>query len=200
MLHFYYGVMGSSKTAMLLMQRYNYNVLGLHVALVKPAIDTRIDHNTVYSRVGLTACADIVLESGHSIREQLSWLAVRNGINDFPYVFVDEAQFLTPEQVQEMADMSDEHEFFCYGLKTDFMGQFFPGSEALLRLAEDIGEVPGGLCWCGCKATMNTRIDGKGNVIKEGQQVLIDNQQEIRYIGLCYKHWKEGISHAPVSE
>ena len=200
MLHFYYGVMGSSKTAMLLMQRYNYVAQDLHVALVKPAIDTRIDHNTVYSRVGLTASADIVLGSGHSIREQLSWLAIRNGINDFPYVFVDEAQFLTKEQVQEMADMSADHEFFCFGLRTDFMGQFFPGSEALLRLAEDIAEVPGGLCWCGCKATMNTRIDGKGNVIKEGEQVLIDNQQEIRYIGLCYKHWKAGISHAPVSE
>ena len=186
MLHFYYGVMGSSKTAMLLMQRYNYIAQGLRVALVKPAVDTRIDHNTVYSRVGLNACADIVLEPGHSIREQLYWLAVRNGHNDF--------------QVQEMADMSDEHEFFCYGLKTDFQSNFFPGSAALLRLAEDVGEVPGGLCWCGCKATMNTRIDGKGNVIKEGEQVLIDNQQEIKYIGLCYKHWKLGESHGPVSE
>lgn len=200
MLHFYYGVMGSSKTAMLLMQRYNYIAQGLRVALVKPAIDTRIDHHTVYSRVGLDAHADIVLENGHSIREQLSWLAVRNGHNDFPFIFVDEAQFLTEDQVQEMADMSDTHEFFCYGLKTDFQSNFFPGSAALLRLAEDISEVPGGLCWCGCKATMNTRIDGKGNVIKEGQQVLIDNQQEIRYIGLCYKHWKLGESHGPVSE
>ena len=196
MLHFYYGVMGSSKTAMLLMQRYNYLAQGLHVALVKPAIDTRIDLNTVYSRVGLTAAADIVLAPGHSIREQLSWFAVRNGYNDIPFIFVDEAQFLTPKQVQEMADMSADREFFCYGLKTDFMGEFFPGSAALLRLAEDVGEVPGGLCWCGCKATMNTRIDGKGNVIKEGEQVLIDNQQEIRYIGLCYKHWREGKSHA----
>ena len=108
MLHFYYGVMGSSKTAMLLMQRYNYIAQDLHVALVKPAIDTRIDHNTVYSRVGLTASADIVLGSGHSIREQLSWLAIRNGINDFPYIFVDEAQFLTKEQVQ--ADFAIEAE------------------------------------------------------------------------------------------
>ena len=69
-------------------------------------------------------------------------------------------------------------------------------ARALLRLAEDIQEVSGSLCWCGKKATMNTRVDGKGNVIKQGAQVLIDNQDEIRYIGLCYQHWREGRSHA----
>ena len=80
-------------------------------------------------------------------------------------------------------------------LNTDFLGNFFPGSAALLRLSEDIQEVPGSLCWCGRKATMNTRVDGAGRVIKEGAQVLIDNQAEIRYIGLCYRHWREGKSH-----
>lgn len=196
MLHFFHGVMGSSKTAQLLMQRYNYLQLGLRVALVKPAVDTRISVNTVYSRVGLKAEAEIVLEPGHSVQEQLNWLAVQQAHSDFEYIFVDEAQFLTEEQVQEIADMADDREIFCYGLKTDFMGQFFPGSAALFRLAEDIQEVTGGLCWCGKKATMNTRINGRGNVIKEGEQVLIDNQNEIKYIGLCYKHWREGKSHA----
>ena len=66
--------------------------------------------------------------------------------------------------------MSGEHEFYCYGLKTDFMGNFFPGSAALMRLAEDISEVPGGLCWCGCKATMNARVNGAGQVVKVGEQ------------------------------
>ena len=196
MLHFFHGVMGSSKTAQLLMQRYNYLQLGLRVALVKPAVDTRISVNTVYSRVGLKAEAEIVLEPGHSVQEQLNWLAVQQAHSDFEYIFVDEAQFLTEEQVQEIADMADDREIFCYGLKTDFMGQFFPGSAALFRLAEDIQEVTGGLCWCGKKATMNTRIDSKGNVIKQGEQVMIDNQDEIKYIGLCYKHWREGKSHA----
>ena len=97
MLHFYHGVMGSSKTAMLLMQRYNYLQLGFRVALVKPAIDTRISVNTVYSRVGLQAEAEIVLENGNSIREQLNWLAVQHAHSDFQYVFIDEAQFLTEE-------------------------------------------------------------------------------------------------------
>ncbi|NLW20266.1 MAG: thymidine kinase [Clostridiales bacterium] len=195
MLHFYYGVMGSSKTAQLLMQRYNYQQLGLRVALVKPAVDTRAGEYLVYSRVGLQAQAELVLESDHSAREQLLWLAARNACSGFEYVFIDEAQFLTPEQVQELADMADELDIFCYGLKTDFRGNFFPGSAALLRLAEGIHEVPGGLCWCGAKATMNTRIDGSGRVIKTGEQVLIDNQQDVRYIGLCYRHWRQGISH-----
>lgn len=196
MLHFFHGVMGSSKTAQLLMQRYNYQQLGLKVALLKPAVDTRISLSTVYSRVGLRAEAEVVLHPGDSVREQLNWLAVQHAHNDYEYVFVDEAQFLSEEQVQELADLADDREIFCYGLKTDFMGQFFPGSAALLRLAEDIQEVTGGLCWCGRKATMNTRVDAEGNVIKHGEQVLIDNQQQIKYIGLCYKHWREGKAHA----
>ena len=195
MLHFYYGVMGSSKTAMLLMQRHNYLQLGLKVALVKPAIDTRAGVDLVYSRVGLKARAEIVLEAGHSVREQLNWLAVQQAHSDFQYVFVDEAQFLTAEQVREIADLADDREIFCYGLKTDFLGNFFPGSAALLQWAEDIQEVPGSLCWCGRKATMNTRVDGAGRVLKQGAQVMIDNQQEIRYVGLCYRHWRDGQSH-----
>jgi thymidine kinase len=195
-LHFYYGVMGSSKTAQLLMQRYNLQQLGLKVALLKPAIDTRAERDIVYSRVGLQAKAEIVLQPEHSIREQLNWLAIQRAHNDFQFVLVDEAQFLSPEQVQELADLSCDLEIYCYGLRTDFMGQFFPGSAALFRLAEDIQEVPGGLCWCGKKATMNTRVDPDGNVIREGEQVLIDNQQDIRYMGLCYQHHREGKSHA----
>ena len=196
MLSFFYGVMGSSKTAQLLMQRYNYQQLGLKVALIKPSVDTRAGSNIVFSRVGLQAQAELVLEPHHSIREQLLWLAARNAHSDFQYVFIDEAQFLSEAQVQELADIADGLEIFCYGLKTDFRGQFFPGSAALLRLAENIQEISGGLCWCGRKATMNTRVDFRGQVIKEGAQVLIDNQRQIRYIGLCYEHWRKGVSHA----
>lgn len=196
MLHFYFGVMGSSKTAQLLMQRYNLIQLNKRIALIKPSIDTRAGVETVYSRVGLNAKADLVLQANHSIKEQLSWHAVQNGHNGFEFLLVDEAQFLSPSQVEELADMSEDIEIYCYGLKTDFMGNFFPGSEALFKWAEDILEVPGGICWCGKKATMNTRVDAKGKVIKSGEQVLIDNQESIKYIGLCYKHWREGKAHA----
>jgi thymidine kinase len=130
MLHFYYGVMGSSKTAQLLMQRYNYQQLGLKVALVKPAVDTRAGQNVVFSRVGLQADAELVLGPNHSIRELL-WLAAQRAHSDFQYLFIDEAQFLSEAQVQELAELSDSLDIFCYGLKTDFRGQFFPGSVSL---------------------------------------------------------------------
>jgi len=196
MLRFYFGVMGSSKTAMLLMQHYNYQAQGYSCALVKPSIDTRKGVKTVYSRVGLSAEADIVLAPDHSIREQLLWLETRRP-GALQHVFVDEAQFLTESQVVELADMSDALEIHCYGLKTDFRGNFFPGSDTLLRFADTFLELEQSLCWCGAKATMNTRVDQTGRVIREGAQVLIDGGGQtnaISYIGLCYKHWKHGNS------
>ncbi|MEG0767464.1 MAG: hypothetical protein RR482_07095, partial [Clostridia bacterium] len=82
----------------------------------------------------------------------------------------------------------------CYGLKTDFRGAFFPGSAALLRFADTFSELDASLCWCGAKATMNTRIDASGHVIRDGAQVLIDNSDQIQYIGLCFAHWLNGQS------
>ena len=196
MLRFYFGVMGSSKTAMLLMQRYNYQAQGYSCALVKPSVDTRKGVTTVYSRVGLFAEADIVLAPDHSVGEQLLWLETRKP-GTLDHVFIDEAQFLTESQVIELADMKDTLEIHCYGLKTDFQGKFFPGSEALLRFADIFQELDQSLCWCGAKATMNTRVDANGRVIREGAQVLIDGggqTHSITYIGLCYKHWKLGES------
>lgn len=196
MLRFYFGVMGSSKTAMLLMQRYNYIAQGYSCALAKPSIDTRKGVDIVHSRVGLEASADIVLAPDHSVREQLLWLETRKP-SPLEHVFVDEAQFLTEAQVVELADMADRFDIHCYGLKTDFLGNFFPGSSALLRFSDDFYELEQSLCWCGAKATMNTRVDRQGRVVKAGEQVLIDtgNKGEpITYIGLCYKHWKLGKS------
>ncbi|MED9959083.1 MAG: thymidine kinase [Christensenellales bacterium] len=193
MLHFYFGVMGSSKTAMLLMQRYNYQQQGYTCALVKPSIDSRKGVDIVFSRVGLQAVADIVLAPDHSVREQLLWLETRKP-GQLQHIFVDEAQFLTEAQVVELADMADALEIYCYGLKTDFQGNFFPGSSALLRFADTFAELEQSLCWCGKKATMNTRVDAQGRVIREGEQVLIDTGEAVTYIGLCYKHWKQGKS------
>lgn len=196
MLRFYFGVMGSSKTAMLLMQRYNYQAQGYSCALVKPSVDTRRGVNIVHSRVGLEGCADIVLAPDHSVREQLLWLETRKP-GQLEHVFIDEAQFLSEAQVIELADMSDALEIHCYGLKTDFQGNFFPGSSALLRFSDTISELDQSLCWCGKKAIMNTRVDRQGRVVKVGEQVLIDTGGEaepITYIGLCYHHWKSGKS------
>jgi thymidine kinase len=185
--------MGSSKSAMLLMQRYNYIELGHCVALVKPAVDTRAGVETVYSRVGLRAHADIVADAGSDILELIQWYEAAQG-RALQHIFIDEAQFLTEKQVVALADIASELEIHCYGLKTDFMGNFFPGSQALLRFADVLQEVEASLCWCGAKATMNTRVDSQGSVIKQGEQVLIDSNARISYIGLCYKHWLSGES------
>ncbi|MDL2318937.1 thymidine kinase [Eubacteriales bacterium OttesenSCG-928-A19] len=194
MLRFYFGVMGSSKTAMLLMQRYNYRMQGFSCALVKPSVDTRQDANVVHSRIGLQGHADIILGPEHSIREQLLWLETRRPTT-LQHVFVDEAQFLSESQVVELANMSKDVEIHCYGLKTDFRGEFFPGSSALLRFADTFSELDQSLCWCGAKATMNARVDSRGQIVREGEQVLIDKQGEpITYIGLCYGHWRDGKS------
>lgn len=196
MLRYYFGVMGSSKTAMLLMQKYNYCTQGYTCALIKPAVDTRRAEDIVHSRIGLQGRADIILEPDHSVREQLLWLETRMP-NQLEHVFIDEAQFLTESQVIELADMSEALEIHCYGLKTDFRGEFFPGSGALLRFADTFSELDQSLCWCGSKATMNTRVDRRGRVVKEGEQVLIDtgeSGEEITYIGLCYHHWRQGKS------
>ena len=196
MLRFYFGVMGSSKTAMLLMQHFNYCMQGYSCALVKPSVDTRRGVDIIHSRIGLEGHADIVLAPDHGIREQLLWLETRKP-GQLEHIFVDEAQFLSEEQVVELAGMSRELEIHCYGLKTDFRGEFFPGSSALLRFADTFTELDQSLCWCGAKATMNTRVDRRGRVVKEGEQVLIDTGkagEEITYIGLCYHHWREGKS------
>lgn len=196
MLRFYFGVMGSSKTAMLLMQRYNYQAQGYSCALVKPSVDTRRGVNIVHSRIGLEGGADIVLAPDHSVREQLLWLETRKP-GFLQHVFIDEAQFLSEAQVIELADMSEALEIHCYGLKTDFLGNFFPGSSALLRFSDTISELDQSLCWCGKKAIMNTRVDRQGRVVKVGEQVLIDTggeAEQITYIGLCYHHWKRGES------
>ena len=194
MLRFYFGVMGSSKTAMLLMQRYNCLAQGFSCALVKPSIDTRRDANIVHSRIGLEGWADILLAPEHCIREQLLWLETRRPCT-LQHVFVDEAQFLTEAQVIELANMSKDVEIHCYGLKTDFRGAFFPGSGALLRFADTFSALDQSLCWCGAKATMNARVDSQGMMVREGEQVLIDTEDEpITYIGLCYGHWRDGKS------
>ncbi len=198
MLRFYFGVMGSSKSAMLLMQRYNYMELGHCVALVKPAVDTRAGHEVVYSRVGLRANADIVVDADTDVLEQIQWFEAAQG-RALQHVFVDEAQFLTEKQVVALADIAPEVEVHCYGLKTDFMGNFFPGSQALLRFADMLQEVEASLCWCGAKATMNARVDSTGRVIKQGEQVLIDAGTQIGYVGLCYKHWLAGVSRPRVT-
>ena len=177
-LYFRYGAMGSSKTANAIMVQYNYQERGQKALILKPRLDTRDGERVVSSRCGLSAdCAYI---------EELDRINVR----DYACLIVDEAQFLTKEQVQLLVDIVDRKNVpvICYGLRADFQGNLFEGSHWLLAWADSIEEIKT-VCWCGKKATCNARLSG-GRVIKEGEQVLLGGNES--YIALCRKHWAEG--------
>ena len=181
-LYFRYGVMGSSKSANALMVRYNYEERGQKALMVKPGIDQREGKAIVNSRIGLTYPCIWFEELENMSREELQ---------DWQCVIVDEAQFLSQEQVDYLTVIVDDFNVpvICYGLRADFRGDLFPGSQALLACADIIEEVKT-ICWCGRKATCNARFDANGVVLKEGEQVVLGAND--KYIGLCRRHWKAG--------
>ena len=181
-LYFKYGAMGSSKTANALMARFNYEERGQQCLLVKPRIDQRDGERVVVSRIGLKhECIYF---------DELQQLSVME-LQQNACIIVDEAQFLSREDVRWLARLVDELDIpvMCYGLRSDFKGDLFPGSYELLVMADKIEEVKT-ICWCGKKATFNARFDGEGNVLKEGAQVELGANE--RYIGLCRRHWMAG--------
>ena len=180
-LYFRYGAMSSSKTAQAIMVKYNYGERGQKALLSKPATDTRDGIRTVRSRCGLSdECV---------LFDDIPWEDVKNHVYDC--LIVDEAQFLTREQVFKLIDAVDNMNVpvICYGLRTDFQGNFFEGSHWLLARADAIEEVKT-ICWCGRKATNNARLDGKGGITKVGDQVVLGAND--KYIGLCRKHFNLG--------
>ncbi len=181
-LYFRYGVMGSSKTANALMVRYNYEERGQEALLVKPAVDQRDGARFVASRAGLSAPC-IYFSDLRAMEPE--------ALKSYACIIVDEAQFLSREEVRYLSDVVDELNVpvICYGLRADFKGELFPGSQELLASADIIEEIKT-ICWCGKKAIHNARFDENGKVLKEGAQVVLGAND--RYIGLCRKHWKEG--------
>ena len=177
-LYFRYGAMGSSKTANAIMVQYNYNERGQKVLMVKPRLDTRDGARTVLSRCGLASECVFV--------EELDSLPVQ----DYDCVIVDEAQFLTKTQVEQLVHIVDDLNVpvIAYGLRTDFQGNFFEGSLWLMAWADTIEEVKT-ICWCGKKATCTARVYN-GRVVKEGDQILLGGNS--RYVSLCRKHWRQG--------
>ena len=180
-LYFRYGAMGSSKTANAIMVWYNSHERGQNALLLKPSVDTRDGKFTIWSRSGLQAECTLF--------DDLDLEAVRR--QEYACLIVDEAQFLTKDQVELLVKIVDDYRtpVICYGLRTDFQGNFFPGSHWLLAYADTIEEVKT-ICWCGKKATHNARFDGKGGITKQGEQVVLGAGD--KYIGLCRKHWTEG--------
>jgi len=160
------------------MVQYNYKERGQKVLMLKPQLDNRDGERTVMSRCGLqTECAFV---------EELPGLDV----SGYDCLIVDEAQFLTKEQVQRLVAIVDEKNIpvICYGLRADFQGNLFEGSHWLMAWADTIEEVKT-ICWCGRKATCNARVFN-GKVVKEGDQILLGGNSQ--YVSLCRRHWQNG--------
>lgn len=191
-LYFRYGAMGSSKSANILMVRYNYEERGQYAVLLKPRIDNRDGEYEVCSRIGLSAPAGYV----DDFLKEIS--ATWNKENpEYMYherkvaaVLIDEAQFLSAEEVDKLSDIVDfcNIPVLCYGLRTDFQNHLFPGSKRLMELSDVIEEVPT-VCWCGKRAQCNTRY-ADGRIVREGEQLMLGSNES--YVALCRKHYKEG--------
>ncbi len=177
-LYFRYGAMGSSKTANAVMVQYNYRERGCNVLMLKPQLENRDGATIVRSRCGLEAECRFV--------EELDSIDL-TGID---CVIVDEAHFLTKEQVAKLVAIVDDLNIpvICYGLRTDFRGELFEGSRELLCWADTIEEIKT-ICWCGRKATFNARVQD-GHIVREGEQILLGGNSQ--YISLCRRHWRTG--------
>ena len=185
-LYFKYGAMGSSKSAQALITKFNYEELGMSVWLIKPSVDDRDGADIVRSRIGLQAVAQVITPE-QSIKEAYQ----AAGKHDV--IISDESQFFTETQIEELRDMVDDEDVpvLCFGLRTDFLTRFFPGSQRLMELADSITEIKT-VCSCGKKATVNARIDGNGNIITEGSQVFLGGNDS--YVAMCHKCWKDKIA------
>ena len=189
-LYFRYGVMGSSKSAQALITKFNYEEQGMRVWLIKPAADTRYGKDIVRSRIGLEQTGDVITE------EMNLFEIFRDREKEFNDVIIaDEAQFLTPQHIEQLRDIVDNYNVpvFCFGLRTDFRTKMFPGSARLFELADSVSELKT-VCTCGGKAMVNARIDGEGNVITEGAQIMLGGNESYR--PMCYKCWKKAQQKA----
>lgn len=189
-LYFRYGVMGSSKSAQALITKFNYEEQGMRVWLIKPAADTRYGTDIVRSRIGLEQKGDVITE------EMNLFEIFRDREKEFNDVIIaDEAQFLTPAHIEQLRDIVDNYNVpvMCFGLRTDFRTKMFPGSARLFELADSVSELKT-VCTCGGKAMVNARIDGEGNVITEGAQIMLGGNESYR--PMCYKCWKKAQQKA----
>ena len=184
-LYFYYSAMNAGKTTTLLQSSYNYRERGMETLLYVPQVDTRYGGGKITSRIGLASEAVMVSKDFDFFKEISQQQQV---LPKLACVLVDEAQFLTKSQVQQLCHVVDELRIpvLTYGIRTDFQGETFEGSHALLALAEELSEIKT-ICHCGRKATMNIRVDSQGNRIKEGAQVEVGGNE--KYISVCRRHF-----------
>ena len=177
-LYYRYGAMGSSKSANAIMVQYNYQERNQRCLMAKPRMENRDGERTIRSRSGLsTECVFV---------EELAEM----DLTGYDCVIVDEAQFLTREQVELLVHIVDDLNIpvIAYGLRADFKGNFFEGSQWLMAWADTIEEVKT-ICWCGKKAICNARVIN-GKVAREGEQIVLGGNEA--YVSLCRKHWRSG--------
>ena len=187
-LYFYYSTMNAGKSTMMLQASYNYQERGMQTLLLAPDIDNRDGDNIISSRIGLSAPAI----SFHTADILYSLILSIGRKHTVDCIFIDEAQFLEKQQVKQLSDVTDELDIpvLCYGLRTDFQGNLFTGSEQLLAWADELTEIKT-ICHCGRKANMVLRIDADGNGIKQGAQIKIGGNDD--YISVCRKCFKSGM-------
>ena len=178
-LYFFYGAMNSGKTTRILQCDYNYEEKGMHAVIMKPKTDTK-GNDKIVSRIGSTKKVDYLIDNDDDIFE-----IIVNEYNHVDLILVDEAQFLTVRQVNQLMDIVIDLDIpvMCYGLRTDFKANVFPGAMRLLAIAHELTEIKT-ICECGKKAMFNVRlIDGK--VVTEGESVAIDGEKNITYTVAC---------------
>ena len=180
--------MNAGKSTLLLQASYNYRERGMQTYLLTAAIDGRAGRGVVGSRIGLSSAADLFDETS----DLFALLEKRLKLGPCACAFVDEAQFLTRDQVWQLARAVDDLDIpvMCYGLRVDFRGELFPGSATLLALADEMREART-ICFCGRKATMVVRQDASGKAVLEGEQVQIGGNET--YVSLCRRHWREAV-------
>ncbi|WP_336987114.1 thymidine kinase [Altererythrobacter aquiaggeris] len=187
-LYFYYASMNAGKSTTLLQADFNYRERGMTTMLWTADIDDRSNDKAIESRIGLGAEA-------HRFRSDTDlWdrINAAHAAEPLACVMIDEAQFLSPQQVWQLARLADEGgvPVLCYGLRTDFQGELFPGSATLLGIADTLVELKA-VCHCGRKASMNLRVDESGAAVKAGAQTEIGGND--RYVALCRRHFSEAL-------
>ncbi len=187
-LYFYYSSMNAGKSTSLLQSSYNYKERGMDTLVLAPELDDRYGVGRVTSRIGLEAEAS-TFRRDDNLLERVSACAAERPLH---CVLIDEAQFLTKEQVFELGEVADKLNIpvLAYGLRTDFQGEPFEGSKYLLAWSDNLKELKA-ICHCGSKATMVIRTDEHGNPIREGSQIQIGGND--RYVSMCRRHFKENL-------
>lgn len=191
-LYFHYSAMNAGKSTLLLQASYNYRERGMRTAIFTAALDDRAGVGRIASRIGLGADAELFSAD----TDLFAIIDALSHSGPLHCVFVDEAQFLSEDQVWQLARAADRLgvPVMCYGLRTDFRGELFPGSKALLAIGDELREVRT-ICKCGRKATMVVRLGPDGKVLHQGDQVAIGGED--RYVSLCRRHWEEEMGRLP---